>query len=690
MARREKNLSCLLLQLLMRLSVASEEAGDAGGALEFSLSPGQHRSLASILELTQEGGDDSEEGCDSITLVRDADQAFTREASEGDRGSMWSVDEGLDADGVAELRRRVATRLKAEDGGACGDRGGELRLRAALALANTCLVGRSANFKVEESVADQFLSLMGPYVYVGVGSVLVLALGGALAFFDAFVVSRLLGPKGRKRVPCACPICEKKLELREKIGEGGFGSVWRCGSPRGVVLKLVRVDLEHDVNTLKNVLDEARHLQELRHEHIVAYYDTFVHRDAAGLFRDEDASDGDAASWWPWSDGQRAGDVADFAVLAMEDCAGGSLLDHVASGVPFPLSAVVEVTRQCATALAYAHANGIVHRDIKLENVFVKLDGKGRGAKAKATIKIGDFGLAVRDLGAAPAARPGHHHYHAFGERPASSGEIGGTEVYQPPECFAAPVSFDDDAAWGDDDSDFGGGGTPSPPPSPARIGAPSPPPSPHGADDGDAPAVSGAAVDAWGLGCVLYEMATSCSLPNEPPFLGMLLLEADADRHTAAILDRFASALDTAEEAAAQDRADTARRRVARTDAVRGLVDLCAELFSVDAALRPSLGDVASRPFLAHDPNFKLEDFFKFTYFDPASPKGHRTTVSKRSRMLRAKSLPKGGRHGDSPVPGRKVHPADSPAHKPGTRCVTPTAIAAQHRRTRSVAGLL
>ena len=101
MARREKNLSCLLLQLLMRLSVASEEAGDAGGALEFSLSPGQHRSLASILELTQEeGGDDSEEGCDSITLVRDADRAFTREASAGDRGSMWSVDEGLDADGI--------------------------------------------------------------------------------------------------------------------------------------------------------------------------------------------------------------------------------------------------------------------------------------------------------------------------------------------------------------------------------------------------------------------------------------------------------------------------------------------------------------------------------------------------------------------------------------------------------------
>ena len=47
-----------------------------------------------------------------------------------------------------------------------------------------------------------------------------------------------------------------------------------------------------------------------------------------------------------------AAQVADYACIAMEDCAGGSLLDHVASGVPFPLPAVVEVTRQCATGLA--------------------------------------------------------------------------------------------------------------------------------------------------------------------------------------------------------------------------------------------------------------------------------------------------------------------------------------------------
>ena len=109
-----------------------------------------------------------------------------------------------------------------------------------------------------------------------------------------------------------------------------------------MVVKLVRVDLERDVNALKGVLDEARHLLELRHDHVVAYYDTFVHRAVKGSPLIDDTST-----------------IADFACIAMEDCEGGSLLDHVAaSGVPFPLDVVVEVTRQCTTALAYAHSQG--------------------------------------------------------------------------------------------------------------------------------------------------------------------------------------------------------------------------------------------------------------------------------------------------------------------------------------------
>ena len=197
---------------------------------------------------------------------------------------MWDATTGRPTDAVAALRKRVAARLGALDG-SCGARGGELRLRAALALVNSCLVGRSANFKVERTTSDDFADLLGPWFAPGVGAVLLLAVGGFLAAFDALVASPLLGPK-RARAPCCCRLCAGAVRVDEKIGEGGFGAVWRCATPAGVVLKLVRVDLERDVHGLQNVLDEARHLQALRHDHIVAYYDTFVHREdgSNGLF----------------------------------------------------------------------------------------------------------------------------------------------------------------------------------------------------------------------------------------------------------------------------------------------------------------------------------------------------------------------------------------------------------------------
>ena len=539
----------------------------------------------------------------------DADAAFTAESEPGDRASMWDATTGRPTDAVAALRKRVAARLGALDG-SCGARGGELRLRAALALVNSCLVGRSANFKVERTTSDDFADLLGPWFAPGVGAVLLLAVGGFLAAFDALVASPLLGPK-RARAPCQCRLCAGAVRVDEKIGEGGFGAVWRCATPAGVVLKLVRVDLERDVHGLQNVLDEARHLQALRHDHIVAYYDTFVHR--------EDGSNGLFAL------GLRGGEVADYACIAMEDCAGGSLLDHVASGVPFPLPAVVEVTRQCATGLAYAHAQGVVHRDIKLENVFV----------LRGTIKIGDFGLAVA-AAAGPARSDAARRYaeHAAGGGSRSS-SVGGTEVYQPPECFA------DGDGDGDGDGDDGDD-TGSPP--------------------AGAAGVRGAAVDAYGLGCVLYEVATSASLPSEPPFLGMLLLEDDADRHAAAIAGRFASSLAAAALVEGQKRAETRSDGRARAKAVAGLEALLAALFAVKAADRPRLADVARLGCLGGYASFRLEEFFAFTSLELSPAAGRASTVSKRSRMLRAKSLPRcGGRGADSPAP-RARRGDDSP----------------------------
>ena len=528
--------------------------GQAEDTKPRALSPAQRRGLASIIALTSE----DHAGCDLDKIVDAADAAFSKEATDEERSAMWSVDDGADLEAVRDLRQRVLQRLRRDDPGECQDR----RERAAVAIANACLHGRSARFQLEATVADQFAEAFGEFWCYVVGvAILALAMVGALSAVEALITVPMLGSK-IERIPCACRICEGQLSLDDKVGEGGFGSVWRCRGA-GVVVKLVRVDLERDVNALKAVLDEARHLLELRHDHVVAYYDTFVHR---------------ALGSSPLTD-EQIRDVADFACIAMEDCEGGSLLDHVAaSGVPFPLDVVVEVTRQCATALAYAHAQGVMHRDVKLENIFVK--------SSEARIKIGDFGLAVKSN----VTSPGRPRTNSFDDA-SSSSSVGGTEVYQPPECF------------GEGEVVFG-------------------------------------AVDAWGLGCVLFEMATSQSLPTDPPFLGQLLLEADHAKHSKNIAEKFGASVAAADYADAQARDDHSMAQADRASCVAGLGALLDGLLAADPSMRPVLADVERLPWLGTYRSTNLARFFRFVELDDAAAQTR--TWSRRARAFRAKSLPK------------------------------------------------
>ena len=174
---------------------------------------------------------------------------------------------------------------------------------------------------------------------------------------------------------------------------------------------------------------------------------------------------------------------------------------------------------------------------------------------------------------------------------------MGGTEVYQPPECFAIDETAD--------------------------------PP--------------GAAVDAWGFGCVVFEMATSQSLPTETPFLGQLFLQDDAAKHAASLHARFANSLDTAAEAAAQDRSDSNAAKRKRDEAVRGLVGLLKGLLASSPSDRPELANISEEPWLARYRRTRLEDFFRFAAEGVSSTPGGRAR-SRRARMFRAKSQPKHG----------------------------------------------
>jgi hypothetical protein len=79
------------------------------------------------------------------------------------------------------------------------------------------------------------------------------------------------------------------------------------------------------------------------------------------------------------------GQEGDLAFIAMERVEGVSLYQVLASGRKIPRAEAFEILRQSASALDYAHRNGVVHRDIKPANIMLD---KG------VTVKVADFGIA--------------------------------------------------------------------------------------------------------------------------------------------------------------------------------------------------------------------------------------------------------------------------------------------------------
>ena len=166
---------------------------------------------------------------------------------------------------------------------------------------------------------------------------------------------------------------DDKYLITRRLGGGGFGEVYLANDEaipdRQVAIKILNLPNEADHSDL---LWEMRTLARFNHPHVVAFYHHFA--DENRLY------------------------------LVMEFCPGGSLYDRLRARGSFSESQVFAWGLELCETLAFVHAKGIVHHDIKPLNILFADDG---------TIKLGDFGIANRNAGTRmylpPEMRLGEH-----------------------------------------------------------------------------------------------------------------------------------------------------------------------------------------------------------------------------------------------------------------------------------------
>ena len=176
-------------------------------------------------------------------------------------------------------------------------------------------------------------------------------------------------------------------EILAAAGAGGMGEVYRARDTRldrTVAIKVLPEGIANDPSRLRRFEQESQTIAALNHPNIVAIYDVGVHEGS------------------PY--------------LVMEYLEGKTLRERLDEG-SLPVSKAIEYAQQVSRGLAAAHERGIIHRDVKPDNIFISKDGFA---------KLLDFGLAkARAVAAAADATVGSQ---------TSPGMVLGTAGYMSPE----------------------------------------------------------------------------------------------------------------------------------------------------------------------------------------------------------------------------------------------------------------
>lgn len=151
-------------------------------------------------------------------------------------------------------------------------------------------------------------------------------------------------------------ILDQRYQLDERIGSGGMADVYKATDillNRPVAVKILHDQFKRDTEFINKFQREARAAARLSHPNIVNIYDVGV-------------SEGDH-------------------YIVMEYVPGKTLKDKIRQDGHLSTEEALRIAREIAEALAHAHANGLVHCDIKPHNILMMADGH---------IKVADFGIA--------------------------------------------------------------------------------------------------------------------------------------------------------------------------------------------------------------------------------------------------------------------------------------------------------
>jgi WD40 repeat protein/DNA-binding SARP family transcriptional activator len=250
-----------------------------------------------------------------------------------------------------------------------GDYFGPVMNRAGRMLAaahgGQVLLSADAHAALSASQGGWQAKALGEFQFKGIGSpqhIFQLLLDGRPADFPPLRIDRMPPP-----IPVgAFGRSVRGYELREQVGSGDVGVVFRAYQPsvgREVAIKVIRPELVNQPSFVSGFESEARLVAQLEHPHLVPLYDYW--RDPEGAY------------------------------LVMRWLRGGSLQRALQRG-PWNLGRASRLVSQIAAALAYAHRQGVVHRDVKPANVLLDEDGNAY---------LSDFGIATRLL---DSQGPGH------------------------------------------------------------------------------------------------------------------------------------------------------------------------------------------------------------------------------------------------------------------------------------------